>query len=50
MKAGDLVRLKDPKWDTLGIVINVGDLVEVLWTNTEYIYLESIDRLEIVCR
>ena len=50
MKVGDLVRHKNPKWNTLGIVINIGNfLVEVLWTNTEYIYLESQEHLEVVC-
>ena len=48
MKIGDLVRLKDPRWRTLGIVIGVGNHAEVLWCNSSYVYLEPFDKLEVV--
>ena len=48
MKIGDLVKLKDPRWKTLGIIIDISGFAEVLWTNSEHIYLEPIERLEVV--
>ena len=50
MKVGDLVRLDSNSWDTLGLVINkISEcLVEVLWTGSDHVYMESIANLEVV--
>jgi hypothetical protein len=48
MKIGDLVRHKNPKWNTLGIVININNSVGVLWCNSSFVYQEAIDSLEVV--
>tara|TARA_Y100000114_G_scaffold72433_1_gene66396 strand:- start:1206 stop:1349 length:144 start_codon:yes stop_codon:yes gene_type:complete len=43
-----LVRLKDKRWDSLGIIVDIVINAKVLWSNSEYIYVEPIERLEVV--
>ena len=51
MKAGNLVRFSPPsRWDDYGLVIKVISecLVEVMWAGKEYVYMEPVDKLEVV--
>ena len=50
MKVGDLVQLGSCGWQNFGLVVGIisESLVEVLWTGTEYVYMESIANLEVV--
>ena len=48
MEIGDLVKLRNPSWNTLGIIINISGYVEVLWCNSDFIYLEPLESLEVV--
>lgn len=48
MKIGDLVKLKNPNWSTLGIIIDISGYAEVLWCNSDFVYLEPLESLEVV--